>query len=136
MSNIMEQWEEKEFVRIVWVIQCLNPKGEERLLYRKHNHEETQMQYGRAHGDAVTSSYVVRQPCERYALEVFEDMLRLVEWEFDSENPKARGWGSPCIRELQGLHSFQIAKVKICSEVHTTNRIWTQPNCDPKRTVE
>ena len=133
MLDRVEQLEENEFVRIFWVIECLNTKGEKRLIWRKF--DPSGQEWGRTYGDDVTSNYVVRQLCERHAEEVCEDMLRHIEWEFNPDNPKARGWESPSIRKLQGLHSFYIRKVQIHAELQMGSRAWKQPNCDPERTV-
>ena len=133
MLDRVEQLEENEFVRIFWVIECLNTKGQERLIYRKF--DPSSEEWGRTYGDDVTGSHVVRQLCERHAEEVYEDMLRRIEREFNPDNPKARGWESPSIKKLQGLHSFYIRKVQIHVELQSASRAWRQPNCDPERTV-
>lgn len=133
MLDRVEQLEENEFVRIFWVIECLNAKGEKRLIWRKF--DPFSEEWGRTYWDDVTGNHVVRQLCERHAEEVCEDMFRRIEWEFNPDNPKARGWESPSIKKLKGLHSFYIRKVQIHAELQMGSRAWKQPNCDPERTV-
>lgn len=135
LKQEIEQLQENEFLRIFWVIECLNPKGQKRLIYRMYNEEERAYQWGRVYADDVTASHVVRQMCERHGYEVYQDMLSHIEWEFDPKNSRARGWESPCIKELQGLHSFYIRRIQILVELQEANRASRQPDCDPERTV-
>ena len=116
----MEEINEMETREVRYIIQCLNPKGDVRILTSSWNYKEKTLEYARTYQEHVTDSDVICKISAKKAYEVLADIRRVLEWEFSSEkNDNPRGWSAPTIRLLQGLHSFSITKSVREVKVHT-----------------
>ena len=129
--------EEREHKKVVYVIQCLNAAGKPRIIWESYNRDTMSYEYGRTYEDGATDGLAIRKVCERYAFESLQMISNAIDHAFNPENPDAKGWEDPSIKQLQGLHSFCIVKVEIRTQVDggypLEGRL--QLNCDPERTV-